>query len=329
MSLAALTREGVLAATAEFDRLGRRAFLRSTGFGPARAYFLDLGGRLYDSKAIVGYAHGVSAGTPLSPRDFSGGDETVARRLEALGFSVAFLPNPDWSRDEIILACDLVVANGWRQLAADDQRVHELSFLLQSTAIHPGRRNPDFRNLSGVALKTYNIVAPSSNGNRLDREVYDDFKADPIGMHAMADRIRELLLDPSIANPTHADPDVDDYEANEGGLALRAHFRRERDPKLRRKKIAEAEQRGLRIVCEACGFDFAKVYGARGAGYIECHHRVALSVSGQTTTRLADLALICSNCHRMIHRSRPWLSVEDLKSLISGGDHAGTGKASL
>lgn len=65
VTLADVTPAGVLAAVAEFDRLGRDEFLGSIGFGPARTYFLEHGGRLYDFKAVVGYAHGVNACTPL------------------------------------------------------------------------------------------------------------------------------------------------------------------------------------------------------------------------------------------------------------------------
>lgn len=61
-----MTAAGVRAAVAEYDRLGRDTFLRSTGFGRARAYYLEHEGRLYDSKAIVGYAHGISAGILLT-----------------------------------------------------------------------------------------------------------------------------------------------------------------------------------------------------------------------------------------------------------------------
>ena len=322
VTLADVTRPGVLAAVEEFDRVGRDAFLRSSGFGRSRAYYLDHGGRLYDSKPIIGYAHGVSTGTALRSDDFTGGDKTVARRLETLGFTVAFLPNPDWTRDEIILACALVEANGWRQLDANDPRVRELSALLQSPAIHPGRRNPDFRNPAGVALKTYNIVTThpshsgsSSNGNRLDREVMEDFRTDPARMHAIAARIRELLA----AHPDALDlpdPDLDEASATEGGVALRAHLRRERDRRLRQKKLADARRRGIPIACEACGFDFGHIYGALGVDYIECHHRTPLHVSGQTQTRLNDLALLCCNCHRMIHHSRPWLLVEELRDLV-------------
>jgi len=75
---------------AEFDRLGRAAFLAKYGFGPAREYFLEHGGVLYDSKAVAGAAHGVQFPDKgaLASADFSGGEATVARKLRALGFEV-------------------------------------------------------------------------------------------------------------------------------------------------------------------------------------------------------------------------------------------------
>lgn len=99
-------------------------------------------------------------------------------------------------------------------------------------------------------------------------------------------------------------------------MALRAHLLRERDPKLRRRKLDEARRDGLPISCEVCGFDFGRTYGSHGLDYIECHHRTPLHVTGQTQTKLADLALLCSNCHRMIHRTKQWLTVDQLKNLV-------------
>ncbi|WP_343449840.1 HNH endonuclease [Micromonospora oryzae] len=133
----------------------------------------------------------------------------------------------------------------------------------------------------------------------------------------MASRIRELLREEAEAEPVSNDPDLDEMSAREGGVTLRAHLRRERNPKLRRQKLADAKRRGITIACEVCGFDFQRVYGDRGRDYIECHHRTPLHVSGETHTRLGDLALICSNCHRMAHRGSPWLTVEQLKALVA------------
>jgi hypothetical protein len=55
----------------------------------------------------------------------------------------------------------------------------------------------------------------------------------------------------------------------------------------------------------------------------ECHHVVPLHVSGATTTKLADLAILCANCHRMIHRGDPWLTPDELRDLVRTVDAAG------
>ena len=82
----------IRAAMAEFDDLGRDAFLHKYGFGRARQYFLRTEqGKLYDSKAIVGAAHGrqFPERGPLRAEEFSGGEQTVKSLLEQLGFSVS------------------------------------------------------------------------------------------------------------------------------------------------------------------------------------------------------------------------------------------------
>lgn len=121
---------------AEHDELGREAFLARHGFGEARAYVLVHEGRTYDSKAIVGVAHGYATGRSLASSEFSGGNATVAAALRRLGFTGYGSTSPPWTRDEVILACDLVVGNGWRELRTGDPRVTELSELLRRLPIH-------------------------------------------------------------------------------------------------------------------------------------------------------------------------------------------------
>lgn len=91
-SLDELTDPGaVRAAMARFDEMGRDEFLRTYGFGPARKFWLSADGKRYDSKAIVGVAWGIqhdNGRTWLRADDFSGGEATVRRKLEFLGFSV-------------------------------------------------------------------------------------------------------------------------------------------------------------------------------------------------------------------------------------------------
>jgi 5-methylcytosine-specific restriction enzyme A len=89
MTLRDITRQAVLAAAAEYDELGQDAFLEKYGFDRARSYRLIHDGKSYDSKAIVGAAHGYLPGErPLAAREFSGGEATVGRLLRGLGFAV-------------------------------------------------------------------------------------------------------------------------------------------------------------------------------------------------------------------------------------------------
>jgi hypothetical protein len=84
-------REHVLAAAHEYDQLGQSRFLAKYKFGPARAYQLVIDGRSYDSKAILGAAHGYATGSALSSGEFSGGTSHngAAWALRRLGFEVA------------------------------------------------------------------------------------------------------------------------------------------------------------------------------------------------------------------------------------------------
>jgi 5-methylcytosine-specific restriction enzyme A len=111
-------------------------------------------------------------------------------------------------------------------------------------------------------------------------------------------------------------PEEDEADAEEGRLLYRRHRTYERDPRLRARKKAQARKSQGGLECEVCGFDFEATYGTLGHDFIECHHLVALSDTGQRTTRLSDLALLCSNCHRMAHRRRPWPSIADLRDLV-------------
>ncbi|SNY58168.1 HNH endonuclease [Paractinoplanes atraurantiacus] len=325
MSLASLTRSDVLAAVAEFDRLGRDEFLERHGFGTARTYFLELNGSRYDSKAIAGYAHGVRTGDYLRSGDFTGGDATVVRRLQALGFVVRTHRNPPWTRDEVVLACDLVRDNDWRWLDSEDERVGELSELLQFNPAHPlETRGSDFRNRNGVARKTADIATQHpeytgkpTKGGQHDRVVIEAFVSRPAAMAAEAKAIRMAMLAEANDAVSLVDLDLDGLSADEGAVLERRHLRRERDPRLRRKVIEAYKRQHGKIACEACGFDFQRTYGIRGADFIEVHHRTPLHVSGPVKTRADDLVLLCSNCHRMIHRTSPWLTVDDLMALVT------------
>jgi hypothetical protein len=87
----------------EYDELGSDRFLRKYGYKPARSYFLEEGGRRYDSKAIAGVAVGKQHPDrgPLKSDEFSGGFNTVREKLQQLGFNVV---NTDLSNPPTAIA---------------------------------------------------------------------------------------------------------------------------------------------------------------------------------------------------------------------------------
>lgn len=236
--------------------------------------------------------------------------------------------DPAWTRDELILACDLVMENDWRQIRENDPRAEDLSSLLKSLPVHPkASRSEKFRSVGSVSRKTADLatIRPDyqgehTRGSKLGREVLSDFLKAPDEMHLAAEAIRKVAMANEFVEPLpKANFDVvliGDTEFREGGLLATRYFCRERDPRLRAEKIADFLATEDRVRCEVCGFDFEEVYGKHGAGYIECHHVVPLHVSGEKLNRASDVILLCPNCHRMIHYRQPWLRPEELRALL-------------
>lgn len=121
---------------------------------------------------------------------------------------------------------------------------------------------------------------------------------------------------PSAHAPDEVPPEVKpspSMEAEEGAVSLEEHLVRERNAALTGAKKADVLRATGRLACEACGFDFAVRYGEIGNGFCEVHHTKPLaSRSGSETTSLHDLAVLCSNCHSIIHRTEPMWSVAAL-----------------
>ncbi|MGH7987145.1 MAG: HNH endonuclease, partial [Candidatus Binataceae bacterium] len=123
-------------------------------------------------------------------------------------------------------------------------------------------------------------------------------------------------------------PDDDESEFPEGKLAFRTHRVRERNAKLVSQAKKNALEQEGRLTCKACGFDFAIKYGKLGKNYIECHHTVPVSeLKRGQKTKISDIALLCSNCHRMVHRRKQWLRMGQLSLLLENTRQNGSTKA--
>lgn len=103
-------------------------------------------------------------------------------------------------------------------------------------------------------------------------------------------------------------------KVTEGKERLITHIARERNRKIVCLKKKQALELGV-LKCSVCGFSFIDNFKKE---FIECHHIKPISESGETITRMEDLELVCSNCHRMLHQKFEgcFLSVNELKNRI-------------
>jgi 5-methylcytosine-specific restriction protein A len=232
----------------------------------------------------------------------------------------------DWTEDEHLLALDLYFRFNPLTINKKHASVVELSDLLNRLPIHPqALRGEKFRNPDGVYMKLCNFLRldPSYAGKGLSRGakgeevVWNLYSGNRSDLREIADAIRvtgERQIQVRLTQPL----DEDEETFPEGRLLTREHKTRERNRQLvERKKKAILKLNGT-LECEVCCFDFFKTYGELGREFAECHHQVPLSdLREARETKLSELKIVCANCHRMLHRARPWKTISELKAMIS------------
>lgn len=143
-------------------------------------------------------------------------------------------------------------------------------------------------------------AAGLTHANKLEQTIWREFSRDLDTLNRIAHAIRSLANSPLVKT---LDTPVDEEDVSPAGkLLFRLHRRLESNDKLNEIKIKRART----MECELCSFNFEQTYGPIGKGYIEVHNRVPLTfMRANKRTRLSDLILVCSNCHRILHRHRP------------------------
>lgn len=208
------------------------------------------------------------------------------------------------------------------------QLIEQLRDLLKPTGhdieIIKGRKDDYFsqkvRNLKshntltkkGLAVYSGGVWAITDKGRRYLEEnesIYDSLKSQGF---------QEVDISKEV------DTDFKNLIVEEGKLEVRNITQRKRSNKLREIAIKELETKNKGdLFCEVCLFDFFKKYGEFGKGFIEIHHKNPMhekDIQGDKTKvkdALKEVAPLCSNCHRMIHRKKDkMLTIEELKELI-------------
>jgi 5-methylcytosine-specific restriction enzyme A len=172
----------------------------------------------------------------------------------------------------------------------------------ETTGFQPSQRD----------VGTYRWWAVWSNGYE-ERKPYRFFWE----MHPEVAKALELLgwvTPESVVLRTFPD-EVDEAQVfREGAVCKVSVNAYERNPHARQKCI---DHYGAR--CYACGFDFGKVFRAIGEGFIHVHHLRPISEIAEAyeVNPIEDLRPVCPNCHAMIHRCSPPLSIEEIQSILN------------
>lgn len=230
------------------------------------------------------------------------------KRWYLIGFYLnsEFVPNPPIKTDILrqkmhdLHQLDSSLGDEYRKLD-DDEFIKKLEDEAQNLK---WRVSPDnaIRTLQFIEIpkrlfdtKNYRIVKPTE----IEKDVFN-----------------ELF---SMAQEYVADEDYGfDSEFPEGKEIERKHRLRERNQAVIKSAKEAFKQKNGKLYCQVCGFDFQTRYGDIGADFIEGHHTLPISeLKGEVKTKVKDVALVCSNCHKMLHRRRPWLKMEELQKLIN------------
>jgi 5-methylcytosine-specific restriction protein A len=235
------------------------------------------------------------------------------------------MKNPNWTKDELILALELYFRDETARGNKTHLEVVKLSRILNSLPIHSGgAQETNFRNPTGVAMKLSNFLRFDitykgkglDRGNKMEEVVWDMYSSN---IDALTKVKNVIIANVSFLKESKSSQIEDSLEeASEGRLLTRVHKIRERNKAIIKKKKQSVLKETGALKCEICSFDFKEIYGELGEGFAECHHKKPVSqLLPDEKTKLVDLAILCANCHRMIHRSKPWKTIEELKEILN------------
>lgn len=162
---------------------------------------------------------------------------------------------------------------------------------------------------------------PEDVARRIERESGKRLKISPSAYHVDINSLRRTgrlteasaaLLEGLLDDKMKVVVDIDGI--SEGKRSERRHMAIERSSALRHLALARQGSD-----CRVCGFSFGAIYGSVGDGFAEIHHLKPLGSLREEmlVDPVADVVVLCANCHRMIHRDSPPLTPEHLRRLLS------------
>lgn len=233
------------------------------------------------------------------------------------------IKNPNWTREELILALDLYFDLDQGQMHKGHPDVIRISNELRELKIHHEIPDPGkFRNPSGISRRLGNFKTMDSgyvgqglaNSGKLAKEIFEEFTNHRDKLRKEAELVRQLYLKPKREKQTVAAEKKVDYKSE---LLFLFHKNRETDPLVIKVKKEMVLSNSKSLKCEVCGFDSVSFYGEIGNDLMEIHYNKELRTQpGLESSSMEDFIIVCSNCHKALDKNFFLINSDDLKKII-------------
>lgn len=222
------------------------------------------------------------------------------------------MANVSFTRDEAILALDVLYFTNELRLNKESEEIVELSELLNELPIIPiAMHNESFRNCAGISQQINAFRLNSSKGIKCSNvgaifySTADEFRGRKDELHKIASAIRQNR---EFFKTATFGSELEGEDFPEGALLYHLHRVLEaRDS----RKIVPAES------CEICHLNLSEVYKPVPGNFLQCHLTVPVTeLNGNKHYKTDDFITVCPNCHAMVHKYRPWVTRDNAGEIL-------------
>ena len=221
------------------------------------------------------------------------------------------MANASFTRDEVILALDVLYFSGDERLNAESKSVVELSELLNRLPIHAeSSRREIFRNPHGVVAqiqkfrRSYAKGLKDINTGAMFYQIALEFEGRLDELHEIAEAIRRNV---SAYDDICFGDDTEDDGFPEGSLLGHLH---------RFIELRDDGKLALESGCVICQINPSDVYKG-GVNLLTGHLTVPVTkLDAKTRYKALDYITVCPSCHAALHRYRPWVGKENCREIL-------------